>query len=206
AALVVLGPREGGAEEDQQQEQELDDRHWGSSSESEGDAEQERALMVDGAGDEVRDARQALAAVGVRVLVGELEDDERNRTIREPDGDAIAPGLVGLERDEPAAAERRLLHEAVQPYLLAAQHRDELGVLELPAEEALGEEVGPEAIAEVEPVALLARRDVRELELDLALERRVLELRLLLARDPRQTRGDVLDAAEVREDVLALDL
>src|SRR5262249_20545710 len=113
---------------------------------------------------------------------------------------------VGLERDEPAAAERRLLHEAGQPALRAGQAGDGLRVLELPAEEALGEEVGPEAIAEVEPVALLARRDVRELELDLALERRVLELRLLLARDPRQTRGDVLDAAAVREDVLALDL
>src|SRR5262249_23203496 len=99
-----------------------------------------------------------------------------------------------------------LLDQSVEPDLLATQHGDELRVFELPAEEAVAQDLGPEAVAQLEPVALLGGREVGELELHLALEVRVLELGLLVASDSREARGDVANAVEAGEDVLALDL
>src|SRR6185436_4607455 len=104
----------------------------------------------------------------------------------------VDEAVLGLELVDHAAAEADLRDHVVVEDLLAAQDRDELRVVEVLAEEGAVEERRPEAVAAVDPVALLGAGEPGELELDLGLDVRVLELDLGVTRDPRQAPRHVL--------------
>src|SRR2546426_399456 len=117
-----------------------------------GHAEQERVRGVLGTlgGHEVRDGSQALVLVGPRALERELEDDERHRAIGQAERGAVHEAILLSERRELAAGEVRLLNEPVQPDLFHPGRSYELRVVELPAKDRVPQNVGKEAVPEVQ--------------------------------------------------------
>src|SRR5438067_11604362 len=115
--------------------------------------------------EEVRHFRQA-TLVDVRVFVGKLERDERNRAIGAADGDPGDATVVLRELGDLPARERELAEQPIEPHLLAANYGGQHRVLEVTSEDGFLEPCGTEPVASLQPIAMTRLREAVQRELE----------------------------------------